>query len=134
MKKIQMGALALTLLVGSTQLAVAESNVVRLGAVPVPPMGALYIGIEKGYFADAGVEIKLTKTPLGPTLLSQLIGGNLDAVGLGIGAGFFNAVKKGAPVKIVAPMGGNPSQPGVQVGTSAASLMVRTDLLKRTSI
>ena len=47
MKKIQMGALALTLLVGSTQLAVAESNVVRLGAVPVPPMGALYAGIEK---------------------------------------------------------------------------------------
>jgi len=41
MKKIQMGALALTLLVGSTQLVVAESNVVRLGAVPVPPMGAL---------------------------------------------------------------------------------------------
>jgi len=38
MKKIQMGALALTLLVGSTQLAVAESNVVRLGA---PYMSAL---------------------------------------------------------------------------------------------
>ena len=130
MKKIQMGALALTLLVGSTQLVIAESNVVRLGAVPVPPMGALYIGIEKGYFADAGVDIKLTKTPLGPTLMSQLIGGNLDVVGLGIGAGFFNAVNKGAPVKIVAPMGGNPSQPGVQIGTSAASLMVRTDLLK----
>jgi len=130
MKKIQMGALALTLLVGSTQLVVAESNVVRLGAVPVPPMGALYVGIEKGYFDDAGVDIKLTKTPLGPTLMSQLIGGNLDVVGLGIGAGFFNAVNKGAPVKIVAPMGGNPSQPGVQIGTSAASLMVRTDLLK----
>ena len=129
MKKIQMSALALTFLVSATQMAVAESNVVRLGAVPVPPMGALYIGLEKNYFADQGIDIELTKTPLGPTLMSQLIGGNLDVVGLGIGAGFFNAVKKGAPIKIVAPMGGNPSQPGVQVGTSAASLMVRTDLL-----
>ena len=130
MKKIQMGALALTLLVSSTQLVVAESNVVRLGAVPVPPMGALYVGVEKGYFADEGIEIELTKNPLLPNLFAQLLGGNLDVMGMGIGAGFFNAVKRGSPVKIVAPMGGNPSKPGVQKGTSAAALMVRNELLK----
>ena len=62
MKKIQMGALALTLLVSSTQLVVAESNVVRLGAVPVPPMGALYVGVEKGYFADESIEESGTNT------------------------------------------------------------------------
>jgi len=73
MKKIQMSALALTFIVSATQMAVAESNVVRLGAVPVPPMGALYIGLEKNYFADQGIDIELTKTPLGPTLMSQLM-------------------------------------------------------------
>ena len=73
MKKIQMSALALTFLVSATQMAVAETNVVRLGAVPVPPMGALYIGLEKNYFADQGIDIELTKTPLGPTLMSQFV-------------------------------------------------------------
>lgn len=130
MRIIKMGVLALTFLVGSTQLVAAESNVVRLGAVPVPPMGALYVGIEKGYFAEQGIEIELTKNPLLPNLMAQLLGGNLDVSGYGVGAGFFNAVKRGDPVKIVAPMGGNPSKPGVQVGTSAAALMVRKDLLQ----
>jgi len=130
MKEIRAGILVLTLLLGLSQWAVAESNVVRLGAVPVPPMGALYVGIEKGYFADEGIEIELTKNPLLPNLFAQLLIGNLDVSGFGIGAGFFNAVKRGSPVKIVAPMGGNPSKPGVQKGTSAAALMVRSDLLK----
>ncbi|MCE7946695.1 MAG: ABC transporter substrate-binding protein [Chloroflexi bacterium CFX4] len=83
----------------------AQTEKVRLGYLPVITYATFFIGIERGYFAEEGIEIDLLPLPSGGgDSIVQLAAGNLDIAATGAGAALWNAIALGFPVKIVAPL------------------------------
>ncbi len=81
-----------------------KKEVVKMGYVPVLIFAPLYIAIERGYFAEEGIDVQLTPLQGGSDSVVQLAAGNFDAAVGGIGAGLLNAANKGLEFRIVAPM------------------------------
>ncbi|HEX8222057.1 MAG TPA: ABC transporter substrate-binding protein [Chloroflexia bacterium] len=77
---------------------------VRTGYIPVMIFAPLFVAIERGYFAEEGIEVELTPLQGGSDAVVQLGAGNFDAAIGGAGAGLFNAANKGVKFTIVAPM------------------------------
>ncbi len=69
----------------------AQKQVVRIGYVPVLIYAPLYIAVERGYFADAGIDAQLVPVQGGSNSVVQLAAGNFDAAVGGVGAGLLNA-------------------------------------------
>jgi NitT/TauT family transport system substrate-binding protein len=64
----------------------------------------LFVAIERGYFAQEGIDAQLTPVQGGSDSVVQLAAGNFDVAASGAGAGLLNAVYRGVKFKIVAPM------------------------------
>lgn len=76
---------------------------IATGLIGSPNSGGwpYYIGIDKGYFAAAGIEPELIYVPTAPGLVQQLVAGSLDVVGnIGV-VEPIHAVAKGAAVAIL---------------------------------
>ncbi len=82
----------------------AEPTIIRMGYVPVMIYAPLFVGVERGYFADEGIELELTPLQGGSDSVVQLAAGNFDAAVGGAGAGLLNAAERGVAFTIVAPM------------------------------
>ncbi len=107
MWRLTLGILALALALSAVQVPVqaqAQKEVVRLGYVPVMIFAPIYIGIERGYFANEGIDLQSTPVQGGSDSVVQLAAGNFDAAVGGLGAGLFNAAHQGLDFRIVAPM------------------------------
>jgi NitT/TauT family transport system substrate-binding protein len=77
---------------------------VRLGYVPAMIYAPLFVAIERGYFAQEGIDARLNPVQGGSDSVVQLAAGNFDVAASGAGAGLLNAVSRGVKFKIVAPM------------------------------
>lgn len=77
---------------------------IRLGYVPVIIFAPIYVGIERGYFAEEGLTIDLTAVQSTNDAVVQLAAGNFEVAAAGGNAGVFNAIERGVEFKIVAPM------------------------------
>ncbi len=77
------------------------------GLIGSPNSGAwpYYIGIDKGYFAAAGITLDLVYVPTAPGLIQELAGGSLDIVGTIGAVEPIHAIEKGAPVAILRIVG-----------------------------
>jgi NitT/TauT family transport system substrate-binding protein len=82
----------------------AETDVIRVGYLPVIIQAPLYVGIERGYFADEGLEFDLSTIRSGNDAVVQLAAGNFDVAMGGANAGLYNAIARGIDFKVVAPM------------------------------
>jgi len=51
---------------------------VKIGYIPIADCSQLYIGIEKGYFKEEGLDVEAIKFAGGPKILEALAGGSLD--------------------------------------------------------
>lgn len=87
-----------------TQVPEAMLKTVRVGYVPVTIYAPFYIAIDKGYFADEGIQVELQPVEGGSDNVVQVAAGNFDVAGGGIGAGMLNAVARGIEFEIVAPL------------------------------
>lgn len=77
---------------------------ITVGYIPIMIDAPLYVGIERGYFRDAGLEVTLQALAGGTDIIAQTAAGNFD-VGLGgLGVATFNAMAKKAGIKVVAPL------------------------------
>jgi NitT/TauT family transport system substrate-binding protein len=92
------------------QAASAQPAKVRLGAFSSVSDAALYVAQEKGYFAEQNLDVEFVQINSGAVMTTELANGNLDASGGSPGAGMYNAVRQGIPMKIVADKGS--SHPG----------------------
>ena len=76
---------------------------IETGFIGSPNSGAwpYYIGIDKGYFAAAGIALDIVYVPTAPGLVQELVAGSLDLVGtIGL-VEPIHAAAKGAPVAIL---------------------------------
>ncbi len=76
----------------------------RVVHVPVLIFAPLYVAIERGYFAQQGIEVELITTPGGISSFAVLAGGNAEVVVGGLGAALFNAAARGLDFKVVGPV------------------------------
>lgn len=88
----------------------AKQTQVTVGYIPILIYAPLFVGIDRGYFADEGIELKLERLAGGADMLVQTAAGNFNVGAGGIGAAAFNAAgaslkeKKAVPFEIVAPL------------------------------
>lgn len=74
--------------------------------------GAILIAAHRGYFKEAGVNVELSDIDTAADALALVAQGQIQVVGAGLSAGFFNAVDRGLPVimtvsRVATPVGHN---------------------------
>lgn len=98
-------AVCAALILGAGARTQAQDNTIRLGYIPVVIYGPIFVGVERGYFAEEGANVELIPVPAGGgDSIIQLAAGNFDAAATGAGATLFNAANQGLEFRIVAPL------------------------------
>lgn len=82
----------------------ANATTIRLGYQPTVVFAPIYVGIERGYFAEAGVNVALEPIQATQDAIVQLGAGNFEVAVAGANAGVFNALQRGLKFRIVAPV------------------------------
>ena len=83
---------------------------VTVGYIPILIYATFYVGIERGYFREQGLELDLQALAGGADMLTQTAAGNFDVGAGGIGSAYFNlaararALNQKQPITIVAPL------------------------------
>jgi NitT/TauT family transport system substrate-binding protein len=72
-----------------------------IGNIPSFTAAPLYIGIDKGYYAAAGIDVQLTTAGSPADQAALLTQDRLQGVGGAVTAGFFNAFARKLPVTLV---------------------------------
>lgn len=104
--------------------AAAAADKVKFGLLRVPQ--ALFVGIEKGYFAANGIDVEPVFFRSGAELVPALATGQIELAATSPGAALYNALGQGVNAKIVADyFVPGPTQPGGDPNAVA----IRTDLL-----
>ncbi len=97
-----------TSMVGADEGAGADGSegleTVNVGLVPTVNVAPLFLGMQKGFFADEGLRIKPHQADSGGAILTGLIQGSYDFA-FAATAPSLVAVSKGAPLKLVAGAG-----------------------------
>lgn len=75
---------------------------IRLLISPFLSYAPFYLSLEEGFFADEGLEVEIVRLEHSSDAIPALAQGDIDLVGTVAGAGTFNAIARGAPLKIVA--------------------------------
>ncbi len=91
---------ALLLAVTIARPAMAAEKI-EIGYMPILPVSQVFVALEEGWIADAGIEPKLVEFQNGPAMVQALLAGQLDVAHIGIGPAMV-ARGKGAPIKVVA--------------------------------
>lgn len=81
-----------------------ERAVVRVAVVPVHVVAPVYLGIEKGFFADENLEVVPEVAQGGAEIIPAVISGETQ-VGISNTASIVLAASKGLPLRVVTPLG-----------------------------
>lgn len=119
-RRFSLGAAAAATLFPS--VARADAIKVRVGYIGILSDAPIFIGIEKGYFRNRGLEIELTRFTSANDTIPLLATGQMEVSGGGIAPAIFSAVSRDLPVRIVADRGSMPKGHGFNV------FVVRKDL------
>jgi NitT/TauT family transport system substrate-binding protein len=92
---------AAALLLASMSCAAADSVVFQLDWLPGGDKAAVYLGVQKGYFADEGIEVAIKPGRGSSDAITKIGTGSADLGTGGIGALMMAAAEGGAPVKAV---------------------------------
>ena len=77
---------------------------VTVGYVPVLIYGPLLLALDKGYFAEYGLNVDLQPLPGGADMVVLTANGNFDIGIGGTGPAYFNAAARGVNLKIISPL------------------------------
>lgn len=78
-----------------------DSTEVEIGYMPILPVSQLFVGLEEGWFEEAGITPDLVQFQNGPAMVQALLAGQLDVAYFGIGPAMV-ARARGADIKVVA--------------------------------
>lgn len=76
---------------------------VTVGYVPVSIFAPVFVAYEKGYFAEAGLDVTLEAFAGGPEPITLTASGELDFAAIGAGPAFWNVISSGLPISVIAP-------------------------------
>ena len=107
----------------SAAAAASGATVVNLGLLSSVSDAGFYIGMDKGYFKEQGIEINSHSFQSAAYMVAPLSEGQLDVGGGAPSAGLGNALARGIAIKIVADKGSVPEDSSFQ------ALMIREDLV-----
>ncbi|MDQ3442613.1 MAG: ABC transporter substrate-binding protein, partial [Chloroflexota bacterium] len=87
-----------------------DATQVTFGYIPVSIFAPVFVAYEKGYFADAGLDVQLEVLPGGSDMVLLTATGDMDMAISGVGPAYWNATDQELGVEIVAPghMEGSP--------------------------
>jgi len=102
----RLGALVLaaTVLTGAGEVA-AQGAKVRLGVLKLTSSAVLFLGAERGYFTEFGVEPELVFFDAAQPIAVAIASGDLEVGATGLTAGLYNIVAGGVKIWIVADKG-----------------------------
>lgn len=88
----------------------AELTPVSIGVVPVSIYAPIFVALEKGYYAEQGLDVTLEALPGGADLIALTANNQFQISAAGAGPAFWNALALGLPIKVIAPghQEGNP--------------------------
>jgi NitT/TauT family transport system substrate-binding protein len=101
----------------------AAEEIVKVGDLPALSTAALYVAMDKGYFAERGIKIDTEIFASAGKMTPALATGQLDVATGAPSAGLFNSMASGMGFKIVADKG------QVRPGFNGTLLTVRKDLV-----
>jgi NitT/TauT family transport system substrate-binding protein len=81
------------------------ADLVKVVSLPFITFAPFYIGVEEGYFADQGIDVEIVDMRVQEEILPALASGQVDVTSGLVSAGMFNAIARGANVKITADKG-----------------------------
>ena len=111
------GALAL-LLAGtalSASASFAKADDITLGALRLTSHSPTYIALERGYFADEGLDVELSFFESSAAMAVGVAGGDLDYGVTSITGGLMNLAHKGAVKVIGGALAEDPEVPGARI-------------------
>lgn len=82
----------------------AENTTVRIGYQSAADYGLFYVGVQKGWFKDAGLNVELSMFSDGTTQIAALIGGSIDVTLQGAQPALIAAQKNAAPIRFMGPI------------------------------
>src|SRR2546428_6173951 len=100
----------------------AAQDVVKVGHLGITADAPVYIAIEKGYFKERNIEVRLEPFVSAAPAMAPLASGEIQVVGGGVGPALFNAYARAFPVRVVAHRSRDVE------GNALDVLMVRSDL------
>lgn len=100
---IALGLLLVLTLPSAVAWGQAPRPTVKIGYLPTDSFAALFVMADR-YLPAAGVTVETVRMAGGPEILSQVVTGQLQMGGAGMGAAGFNAVASGLPVEYVTPL------------------------------
>jgi NitT/TauT family transport system substrate-binding protein len=83
----------------------AEADTVKVGALKLTSSAPLFVGVEKGFFKEFGVEPELVFFQAAAPIATALAAGQIDVGATGLTAALYNIVLGGEKVWIVADKG-----------------------------
>jgi NitT/TauT family transport system substrate-binding protein len=84
-----------------------ERAKLTVGVVPIADVAPVRLGIDKGFFEDAGLEVEIHTGQAGAEIVPQVMSGDVQ-VGFSSTPTLFSAATEGLPIEIVAPAVGSP--------------------------
>jgi NitT/TauT family transport system substrate-binding protein len=102
--------------------AAAEATSVKVGVVPVADVAPLFVGDEKGFFRDEGIEIEHQFADGGAAIVPAVLSGDFD-IGFSNATSLVIAGSKGLPVRMIA----NGAGAGTDADDAPDALLVRKD-------
>jgi len=123
-RAVSAGLLAAPALIGGLRRA-AAAEPITAGIVNTLSDVGFFVADAKGYFADEGLDVKLTSFRAAGAMMAPLGSGELDVGAGSVTAGIFNANERAIPIRIVADKGRNAPDQSYQ------SILLRSALADR---
>jgi len=99
------GALVALLLAGGAADTGAQGRKVKVGVLKLTSSAVLFLGQEKGYFREFGIEPEFVFFQAAQPIAVALASGDIEIGATGLTAGFYNVIAGGVPVWVVADKG-----------------------------
>jgi NitT/TauT family transport system substrate-binding protein len=105
MKRFSPVLLGLALLVTAAPVGGQAPAKLKLGVLKLTSSAVLFLGVEKGYFREFGIEPELVYFQAAQPIAVALASGDIDMGATGLTAGLYNIVAGGVRISIVADKG-----------------------------
>lgn len=76
---------------------------VNIGFLPILIYAPIYVALEKGYYAERGLDVKISPMNSGTDLAVMVSTNDLQIALSGVGPAFWNGIATGLPLTIIAP-------------------------------